>query len=73
MEKRRVRKAVLPVMAWDTLWKILAIRRALQLRDYKWIAGIVVTNSAGVLPMYYLWKKRGEMREDRAYEPPLEA
>jgi hypothetical protein len=49
----------LPLMVWDTAWKLVAVRRAWQLRDYGWIAGITVISSVGVLPMFYLWRNRG--------------
>lgn len=59
MSKGRVRKAILPITIWDTVWKLVAIRRAVQLRHYKMIPVLAVTNSAGALPIGYLWKNRG--------------
>jgi hypothetical protein len=59
MAKRPAKKVVVPVMIWDAAWKLLAIRRAIQLREYKWLVGIALANTGGVLPMYYLWKNRG--------------
>lgn len=58
--RRRPPKYVWPIVAWDTAWKLVAIRRALQLKDYKWIAGIALANSGGLVPMYYLWRNRGK-------------
>jgi pantoate--beta-alanine ligase len=58
-QKRKPPTQLLPVLIWDTGWKLVAIRRALQLKDYAWVAGIAVANTGGIVPMYYLWKNRG--------------
>ena len=51
---RRPPKAVLPVVLWDTAWKILAIRRAIQLKKYKWIPVLGATSTVGVVPIVFL-------------------
>ena len=58
MAKRVPRMVSVPLMVWDTAWKLVAVRRAWQLRDYGWIAGISVVSSMGLLPMFYLWRNR---------------
>ena len=42
------------VLIWDLGWKIAAIRRAVERREYWWIAPLAVVNSVGLLPMLYL-------------------
>ena len=58
MTKQLPRAVTLPLLVWDTAWKLVAVRRAWQLRDYGWIAGISVTSSVGIIPMFYLWRNR---------------
>jgi hypothetical protein len=48
--------AIIAGVAWDGAWKFLAIRRAIKLRQFRWIAPLLVVNSVGLLPMLYLWK-----------------
>ena len=43
-------------LLWDTTWKAMAIRRAIQNRQYRWIAPLALVNSVGILPMLYLAK-----------------
>jgi hypothetical protein len=43
------------VTAWDTAWKAAAILRAFRNGQPKWIVPLLVTNSAGILPMLYLF------------------
>jgi hypothetical protein len=62
MSKRKPPKAVLPLLVWDTAWKLLAIRRAVRLKHYRMIPVLALANTAGLLPMGYLWKTRGEAR-----------
>ena len=66
MTKRLPRMVSVPLMVWDTAWKLVAVRRAWQLRDYGWIAGISVTSSIGIIPMFYLWRNR-----DRELSTPI--
>ncbi len=61
-KKRRPPRALLPLVIWDGIWKLLAIRRAVQLKHYKMIPVLALANTAGLLPMGYLWKTRGETR-----------
>jgi len=44
------------IFLWDAAWKILAVRRAVQNRQYRWIAPLILVNSVGILPMLYLAK-----------------
>jgi hypothetical protein len=59
MSKRRPPKALLPVLIWDTAWKLVAIRRALQLKQYKMIPALALANTAGILPIAYIVRHRG--------------
>lgn len=67
---RKPPKAILPLMIWDTVWKLVAIRRAIQLKHYKMIPVLAIANSAGLLPMGYLWKNRGKTAERADLEDP---
>ena len=58
--KRKPPKALLPVMVWDTAWKLVAIRRAYQLRHFKMIPVLALANTAGIMPITYIWKNRGK-------------
>ena len=71
MTKQLPRAVTLPLLVWDTAWKLVAVRRAWQLRDYGWIAGISVTSSVGIIPMFYLWRNRD--RELGPQRPPEHA
>lgn len=57
-KKRRPPRALLPLMIWDGIWKLLAIRRAVQLKHYRMIPVLALANTVGLLPMGYLWKTR---------------
>jgi hypothetical protein len=46
--------AIIAGVAWDGAWKFLAIRRAIKLRQFRWIAPLLVVNSVGLLPILYL-------------------
>lgn len=54
-----VPKAVWPVMLWDTAWKLVAVRRAVQLKKYRWVPVLLGTSSIGMVPIYFLWRNRG--------------
>ncbi|MEO8539075.1 MAG: DUF5652 family protein [bacterium] len=56
--RRRPPKAVLPVLLWDTAWKVVAIWRAVQLKKYRWIPVLAATSTVGVLPIVFLLKNR---------------
>lgn len=59
MSKRRPPKALLPFLIWDTVWKLIAIRRAVQLKQYKMIPVLALANTAGILPIAYVLRNRG--------------
>jgi len=59
MSKKRPPRAIWPLVAWDLVWKVVAIRRAVQLRQYRMIPVLAITSSAGLLPIGYLVKNRG--------------
>ncbi len=54
--------ALLPLLAWDVLWKALSIRRAIQLKKYRWVPILAATSSGGLLQMWFLYhhRRRGE-------------
>lgn len=58
MTKKKRMRIIAPLAVWDTAWKLLAIRRAVSRREFGWAAGILVANSVGLVPMYYLWHTR---------------
>ena len=58
-ERRMPPKAVWPVLFWDTAWKLVAIRRAVRLKKYRWVPVLLGTSSVGMIPIYFLWRNRG--------------
>lgn len=56
--KRPPRRVGGILFLWDTAWKLVAIRRALQRREWGWVTGLALSNTVGVLPMVYLWRTR---------------
>lgn len=64
MSKKRPPRAIWPLVAWDLVWKVVAIRRAVQLRQYRMIPVLAITSSAGLLPIGYLVKTRGSTRAE---------
>jgi hypothetical protein len=64
MSKRRPPKALLPFVIWDTVWKLVAIRRAVQLKQYKMIPVLALANTAGILPIAYVLRNRGAEAPD---------
>ncbi len=64
MRKRRPPKALLPLVIWDTVWKLMAIRRAVQLKQYKMIPVLALANTAGILPIAYVLRNRGAVAPD---------
>lgn len=48
------RPAVVLLGVWDLAWRVWAIRRAIQYKQWRWLVTLLVVNSAGVLPMVYL-------------------
>ena len=58
MSQNNRKRVVGPLLAWELTWKALAIRRAISRREWGWAAGILVANSVGLVPMYYLWRTR---------------
>lgn len=55
---RRPPKAAIPVVLWDTAWKIVAIRRAVQLKKYRWIPVLAATSTVGVVPIWFILHNR---------------
>lgn len=57
------------IFLWDAAWKIVAVRRAVQNRQYRWIAPLILVNSVGILPMLYLAKWAGGEQRPFDEEP----
>ncbi len=55
---RRPPKATIPLLLWDSAWKIVAIRRAVQLKKYRWIPVLAATSTAGVVPIWFILHNR---------------
>ncbi len=55
MKRNRVPVGIV-IFLWDAAWKAIAIRRAVQNRQYRWVAPLILVNSVGILPMLYLVK-----------------
>lgn len=51
MNRKRVG---LIVGAWDLAWKVVAIRKAIGNRQYRWAWSMLFVSSAGILPILYL-------------------
>lgn len=58
MKKRPPKRFVGLLTLWDLAWKIVAVRRALKRGERKWAAGLALSNTAGIAPIYYLWRTR---------------
>jgi hypothetical protein len=56
--KGRLKPVGASLILWDLGWKVVAIRRAIQRREYWWIAPLAAVNSVGLLPMLYLARTR---------------
>lgn len=50
------RTPILLVVVWDIAWRVIAVRRAVKNRQYRWIVPLVIVNSGGIFPMLYLWR-----------------
>jgi hypothetical protein len=44
------------VLIWDSTWKAAAIIKAVRRRQFRWVVPLAIVNSAGMLPMLYLWR-----------------
>jgi hypothetical protein len=54
LRSQQARPLLAFVAVWDLAWRFIAIRRALQRRELKWAAALLVISSAGVLPIVYM-------------------
>ncbi|OGY56185.1 MAG: hypothetical protein A2119_00980 [Candidatus Colwellbacteria bacterium GWA2_46_10] len=43
------------IQIWDLIWKSLALWRAARSRDVFWFVLLILVNSAGLLPAFYLF------------------
>lgn len=58
------KKLGIALAVWDTAWKAIAIMVATRNRQMKWVPVLTIVNSAGILPMVYLWKFSGPRLDD---------
>ncbi len=49
--------------AWDMGWKLIAIQHAARKKDWKWVATLAGVSSAGILPIWYLWRELAHEHE----------
>ena len=65
MKKKFPRPLIVAIAAWDTAWKAAALLRAYRNRQRRWLLPLLLTNSAGVLPIAYLlfFQRTGEEAE----------
>jgi hypothetical protein len=63
-KRRRPSKVIWPVLIWDTVWKLLAIRRAVQLKKYRWIPVLAAASTGGLVPIVFLLKNREAARPE---------
>ena len=56
--RHRIPKQLLPFMAIEGGLKLFAAWKAYRNRQFKWCMALVLVNSAGVLPLLYLWRFR---------------
>tara|TARA_Y100001970_G_C14216727_1_gene850119 strand:- start:317 stop:499 length:183 start_codon:yes stop_codon:yes gene_type:complete len=48
---------IIAISVWDIYWKFKSLWIASSYGDKKWFFAILVFNTAGLLPIYYLYKK----------------
>lgn len=54
------------LVIWELVWKAFALWRAARLNDKLWFALLVIFNTAGILPIVYLFiisKKKSTAKE----------
>jgi len=51
------------IVIWDIYWKIQSLWCAAKRDEKQWFVVLVIFNTAGVLPIYYLYK-RGYFNEE---------
>ena len=47
---------ILLLVVWEIYWKVVSLWIAAQKGDKKWFVSILIINSCGFLPIYYLRK-----------------
>ena len=47
---------LIAVIIWDIYWKYIALLHCAKVGNKKWFIAILAIGSAGVLPIYYLYK-----------------
>lgn len=55
---KRTRLPLLLLTTWDLGWRTVAVRTALRRGDRKWAAALALVTSGGLLPMFYLARRR---------------
>ncbi len=57
---------VLVIALWDLIWKATAMWKASKRGSKKWFVVLLVLNTAGILPILYLWftkKKKSDSHQ----------
>ncbi|HYW00441.1 MAG TPA: DUF5652 family protein [Candidatus Acidoferrum sp.] len=49
--------AIVILEIWDAFWKLAGLWYSARTSKW-WFLGIAIVNSLGILPIYYLWRKR---------------
>lgn len=62
------RRIAMLVGLWDLGWRIVAVRRAIQNHDRKWLLPLLTVSSAGILPIVYLFRFGAGPDEDTVAE-----
>lgn len=48
------------LVLWSLIWKGLALYKAGHRQDKRWFLALFIFNTAGILPIIYLWLKRNK-------------
>ena len=48
---------LIPLIIWEVYWKYHALWNAARKSDKGWFLALLVINSIGLLPIYYLYKQ----------------
>lgn len=51
---------IIVLLVWELIWKALALWQAAQRKQLYWFSAILVLNTAGILPIIYLFTHPAE-------------
>lgn len=66
MRKKRPPRWAWPIMLWEVAWKAVAVRKAVQQREWKWVLPLIAVNSAGLLPLWFVFFRAPSNQPDEA-------